>query len=466
MTFSIDSPPEACPLSITRSNAWSEAQSVRSQSCCWLVGTIGAAEVQIAATLDDNSSLSGCSAGAAAMRICAFLIFSSMLVSPVATHGDDRTRGMGKAIRERMQEFVDRGEIAGAVTVVGRKGGVVSVESVGWRDLENRQLMSEHTLFRIASMTKPITAIGIMMLVDDGKFKIDDPVEKHLPEFKGQWMISERSSDRLVLRQPKRPITIKDLLTHTSGLPGAPPVGLADLYRKRNYTLAEATLAQSQRPLEFEPGTRWAYSNMGIDALGRIIEVASGMSYEKFLQTRLFQPLEMTDTTFYPTAEQLKRLAITYEQKEGRLVPNPGTLMDLPANARYPIPAAGLYSTGRDLAKLYTLMLNRGRIGVLRLLSEQSVEAMTTNQIGELFGSFVPGMGFGLGWAVVREPQGVTAGLSPGTYGHGGAFGTQGWIDPHQDVYMILLIQRLNLPNADASPIRKAFQDAVLGALR
>jgi CubicO group peptidase (beta-lactamase class C family) len=415
---------------------------------------------------DNNWDLFKSLDGIAAMRITYVFIFVTTFFMPSLGCGDEPRTAKTNAIRSRMQEFVDRGEIAGAVTVVGRSEGVMSLEAVGWLDRDTRQPMPKDALFRIASMTKPITAIGIMMLVDDGKVKIDDPVEKYLPEFQGQWLVSERKTDQLVLRRPKRPITIKDLLTHTSGVPGSLAGGLSDLYRKRNYTLAEATMAISQRPLEFEPGTRWSYSNAGIDVLGRIIEVVSGQPYEQFLQKRLFDPLQMKDTTFYPTAEQLKRLAVTYEVRDGKLVANPGTLMDLPAGAKHPIPAAGLYSTGPDLAALYAMMLKRGRVGSQVFLSESSVEAMTTNQIGEMSGSFVPGMGFGLGWAVVREPQGVTHGLSPGTYGHGGAFGTQGWIDPKQDVFMILLFQRVGLPNADGSPIRKAFQDAALGSIR
>lgn len=369
------------------------------------------------------------------------------------------------AVRSRMQEFVDRGEIAGAVTVVGRSSGIVSFETVGWRDLDEKAPMRRDTVFRIASMTKPITAIGIMMLVDAGKLRIEDPVERYLPEFASPWMVTERLPDRLTLRRPKRPITIQDLLTHTSGLPSGMPEGLADLYRRRNHSLAEAVMAVSQRPLEFEPGSRWAYSNAGIDVLGRIIEVVSGRRYEDFLQTQLFDPLGMKDTTFYPTQEQTKRLATTYELREGHLRANPGTLMDLPADARHPIPAAGLYSTAPDLAALFTMMLNEGQIGPRRILTQQSVRAMTRNQIGELSGSFTPGMGFGLGWAVVREPQGVTATLSPGSYGHGGAFGTQGWADPRKKFFVLLLIQRVGLPNADGSPIRKALQEAAVAAL-
>jgi CubicO group peptidase (beta-lactamase class C family) len=319
--------------------------------------------------------------------------------------------------------------------------------------------MRPDTLFRIASMTKPITAIGIMMLADEGKLAVDDPVEKHLPEFRGQMMVAERSGDTITLKKPPRPITLRDLLTHTSGLPGSPPTGLSDLYARRNLTLAEVVMAYSQRPLEFAPGSKWAYCNAGIDTLGRVIEAVSGQSYESFLKQRLFDPLGMVDTTFYPTPEQLRRAAATYDSKDGSLRAVSYPLFGPPEGAKYPIPAGGLYATVPDLAKLYRMMLNRGTADGRRYLSESSVDAMTQVQTGDLKTGFTEGMGFGLGWGVVRDPSGVTARLSPGTYGHGGAFGTQAWIDPHAGRFLILMIQRVGLANGDASEIRREIQE-------
>jgi CubicO group peptidase (beta-lactamase class C family) len=254
-------------------------------------------------------------------------------------------------------------------------------------------------------------------------------------------------------------------LTHTSGLPGYPP-GLSDLYSKRDRTLAEGVLAVSQQPLQFEPGSKWAYCNSGMDTLGRIIEVVSGQSYESFLKQRVFDPLGMVDTTFYPTAEQLAHVATTYNRKDDRLIASgPGVIGPTP-QAKFPIPAGGLYSTGADLAKLYQLMLGRGALRDRRILSEASVAAMTQVQTGDLACGFVQGMSFGFGWAVVKQPEGVTAMLSPGTFGHGGAFGTQGWIDPQRGVFYILLIQRVGLPNGDASDMRREFQAVAAAAIK
>jgi CubicO group peptidase (beta-lactamase class C family) len=363
------------------------------------------------------------------------------------------------AIRERMQRFVDDKEIAGAVTLVGTKENILSLEAVGRANNEAGASMHPDTLFRIASMTKPITALGIMILADEGKLSIDDPVEKHLPEFRGQMLIASHSGDETTLKKPPRPITLRDLLTHTSGLPGGMPPGLADLYPKRNRTLAEAVLVSSQRPLEFEPGSRWAYCNAGIDTLGRVVEVVSGEPYEAFLKRRIFDPLGMVDTTFDPTSEQLRRGAATYDRKEGRLIPVEYPLIGPPSGSKHPVPAGGLYSTAPDLARLYQMMLRKGvSADGKRILSEKAAAEMTRVQTGDLKCGFTDGMGYGLGWGVVREPSGVTAMLSPGTFGHGGAFGTQGWIDPVKGRFVILLIQRVGLPNSDASDIRREFQ--------
>ena len=399
------------------------------------------------------------------MRYTLLLALPLALFALAPVRGDERGSASA-AVRARMQPFVDQGEISGAVTVVGRKDAIVTYETIGLQNLETRTPMAKDTLFRIASMTKPITAIGILILADEGKLKVEDPVEKYLPEFHGQMVVVQRSPDMITLKKPARPITLRDLLTHTSGLPSDFRPGLTDLYIKRNHTLAEGVMAFSQRPLDFEPGSKWAYCNAGIDTLGHIIEVVSHQSYEDFLRTRIFQPLGMTATTFYPTDAQLGRAAVTYGKQNGKLVPTPNTIIGSPVGARYPVPAGGLYSTGADLAKLYQMMLNRGTLRSTRILSPEAVATMTKVQTGGLECGFVPGMSFGFGWAVVREPKGVTEMLSPGSYGHGGAFGTQGWLDPTQDLFVILLIQRTGLQNSDASPMRQALQEAAVAMLK
>jgi CubicO group peptidase (beta-lactamase class C family) len=367
-------------------------------------------------------------------------------------------------IAPAMRKYMASGDISGAVTVVGRSDGFTRVTAVGFRDLDAKTPMEKGTLFRIASMTKPVTAIGIMILADEGKLRPDDDVAKYLPEFTNQMLVAGRGKDTLTLKRPARPVKLRDLLTHTGGIAPYPP-GVDDVYQKRNRTLAETTLAAALRPLEFEPGSKWAYSNSGIDTLGRVIEVVSGESYESFLEKRVFDPLGMRDTTFYPTAEQMKRIALTYSKKDGRLVAGPFDLVGLPPHPRHPIPAGGLVSCAGDLAQLYRMMLNRGTLNGHRILSESAVAEMTRTQTGDIQTGFVDGMSWGLGWQVVKDPKGVTEMLSPGTYGHGGAFGTQAWLDPRRDLFVVLLIQRTGLPNGDASPMRQTLQEIAVKAV-
>ena len=205
-----------------------------------------------------------------------------------------------------MRGFVEKGEISGAVTLVARNGAVASLESVGMADLAARRPMRPDSLFWIASMTKPITATAVLMLQDAGKLSIEDPVEKYLPEFKDQWMIAEKRGDGMSLARPPRPVTIRDLLTHTSGLGDVQPP-------RYDCSLAELVMAYARQPLNFPPGSQWSYSNSGMNTLGRIVEVVSGEKFENFLQTRLFIPLRMRNTTFWPQGDQLKKLAKAYQ---------------------------------------------------------------------------------------------------------------------------------------------------------
>lgn len=371
-------------------------------------------------------------------------------------------------LRPKLQEYVDKNIVAGAVAAVGTHRGLVAIEAVGLQNREQNLPMRPNATFRIASMTKPITALAIMILVDQGKLSVEDPVEKHLPEFKGQMIVASRDKEAgtVALKKPSRPITVRDLLTHTSGLPGGFPEGISDLYFRRQLTLGEAVATSSQRPLDFEPGTKWSYCNAGIDTLGRIVEVVSGESFERFLEQQVFDPLGMRDTTFYPNDDQVARLAGLYDLKDGQLRPVGYQLLGPTRKARHPIPAGGLYSTAEDLAKLYQVMLLRGAIGELRIVSEKSAAEMTRNQTGELAAGFTSNVGMGFGWQVTRQPEGAHAMLSSGSYGHGGAFGTQGWIDPNRDLFIILMIQRVGLANGDASDIRRDVQQVVVDAVK
>jgi CubicO group peptidase (beta-lactamase class C family) len=346
-------------------------------------------------------------------------------------------------IAARMQAFVDAHTAAGFVTLVARRGQIVALDAVGVQDIETRAPMREDSIFQIASMTKPITAVAVMMLMEEGKLAITDPVEKHLPEFRGLWMVDHRDGDTaLALKRPPRLITLYDLLTHTSGMAGGAPKGLSDIFQRRQRTLAEAVAVYSQQPLEFEPGTRWRYSNMGIATLGRVVEVVSGMPYEQFLARRIFEPLGMQDSFFFPPADKHARIAAVYDIADGKLLKADIDLYR--KGAKYPAPEGGLYSTAPDLARFYQMMLNGGALDGKRLLSKSAVEVMTQVHTGDLEAGFAPGMGYGLAWSVVRNEQGVFRGNSVGTYGHGGAYRTYGFIDPRKELIGIILYQRVS----------------------
>src|SRR5436190_19825733 len=332
-----------------------------------------------------------------------------------------------KSIPERMQKFVDDGTVSGAVTLVAHKGEIVSVEAVGLADIANKKPMRPDSLFWIASMTKPITATAIMILQDEGKLSVDDPVEKYLPEFKNQWLIENKSSDTMTLKKARRTIMLRDLLTHTSGLSDVPSP-------RPNCSLAELAMAYSQLPLKFPPGSKWEYCNSGMNVLGRIVEVASGHSFADFVQERIVKPLGMKDTTFWPSASQAKRLAKTYQPGKDK-----GTLEetniwfikgDFTDRSRTAFPSGGLFSTAQDMWRFYQMALNGGEFNDKRIVSRGSVDLMTRTQTGDIRAGFTEGMSFGYGWGVVKQPTGITEMLSPGTFGHGGAYGTQGWIDP------------------------------------
>jgi len=367
-----------------------------------------------------------------------------------------------KAVPERMLAFVDDGTVSGAVTLVAHKGEIVSLDAVGLADIANKKPMRPDTLFWIASMTKLITASAIMILQDEEKLSVDDPVEKFLPEFKNQWLIENKSTESITLKKAPRPIRLRDLLTHTSGLNDVPSP-------RPSCSLGELAMAYSQLPLKFPPGTRWEYCNSGMNVLGRVVEVVSGHSFADFVQDRLLKPLGMKDTTFWPSASQAKRLAKSYQpgKDKGSLEETNIWFIkgDLTDHSRTAFPSGGLFSTTQDMWRFYQMALNRGEFNGRRILSRQGVDQMTRTQTGDIPTGFTEGMSFGYGWAVVKSPIGVTGMLSQGTFGHGGAYGTQGWVDPKKELICVLMIQRVRLPNSDASPIRKIFQEAAVAAI-
>jgi CubicO group peptidase (beta-lactamase class C family) len=356
-----------------------------------------------------------------------------------------------RAVAEALRPFVERQEIAGAVTIVAAPDRLLHLGCIGQADLAAGREARPDTIYWIASMTKPVTAVALLMLQEEGKLAVDDPVAKYIPELAG-----------LKTRDGKPAhLTLKDLLTHTSGMGEATPQEAAAAR-----TLADLIPAFATKPLQFEPRTKWQYSQSGINTLGRIIEVVSGQPLPDFFQTRLFGPLGMKDTAFYLSDTQLARLAKPYAH-EGGTLKEVEFWRDVDPARRDHFPAAngGLYSTAPDYARFCQMLLNGGALDGRRYLKPKTIMLMHQVHSGALKTGFTEGNGWGLGVCVVREPQGVTAALSPGSFGHGGAFGTQAWIDPVNCRAYILMVQRSNFPNSDASDVRRAFQDAAAAAL-
>ena len=367
------------------------------------------------------------------------------------------------AIPQRMQAFVDQGEIAGAVTLVATKDRILHLAAVGQSNLVTHRAQRTDDLFWIASMTKPMTAAAVAMLVDDGKLSFGDPVEKYLPEFHDLWVLDGQTPERRTLVRPSRPISLHDLLTHTSGLGEYVAYG-------PHWTLAEMIKGLTREPLKFQPGTRWAYSTAGIDTLGRIVEVASGMPFADFIQQRLLDPLGMQDTSFWVASDKKDRLAVSYGRNAQTGHLEEATIYYMYGGAvtdreRPPLGGAGFFSTAADVAKFYQMLLNGGEANGRRVLEPETVAELTRPQTDGLKAGFLPGSAWGLGFCLVTEPQGATAALSAGTFGHGGAYGTQSWADPKRGVIFVMMIQRAGLPNSDGSDMRRVFQETAVAAL-
>jgi len=347
-----------------------------------------------------------------------------------------------------MERFIADKTVAGTVTLVARGGKVIEFDALGMADIEAARPMQKDTIFQIMSMTKPITAIGIMMLAEEGKLALRDPVEQYLPEFRGQQVTSNIGPDAARLRMPDHPMTIRDLMTHTAGVQDPAPSAIHDYPQLMNVPLDEVVRQLAKTPLLFQPGSQWSYSSPGIEILGRLIEVCSGQKYEDFIAARILKPMGMKDSFFYPPPEKTARIAMVYVQKDGKLVRAQGTILGGdPSKYRkgsvFPAPGWGLYSTAEDLLHVYRMMLNNGVYEGRRYLSPFSVHLMTEAQTTGIHPvGWMRGADYGLAWEVVTDPLGELAGHLKGTYGHGGAFGTQGWIDPASGVISILMVQR------------------------
>ena len=343
-----------------------------------------------------------------------------------------------------VQPLVNRHELAGAVMLVADKDRILAHEAAGFADIANKKPMQLDSLFWIASQSKPMTATALMMLVDEGKVNVDDPVEKYLPEFRGQMVVAEKDDMHMLLKKPTHPITVKNILSHTSGLPFRSAIEVPTLDR---LPLADRVRSYAMTPLQFEPDSRYQYSNAGINTAGRIIEVVSKMKYEQFLEKRLFKPLGMNETTFWPSEKQTARLAKSYKPGPNRtgLEETPITQLHYPLSDRenrYPMPAGGLFSTAADLAKFYRMLYMGGELDGRRYLSAQAVKTMTSRQ------TQTAEYGFGFS---TRD----------GRIGHAGAYSTNSYIDTQHGLIFIWLVQHAGFPGAGGTS-QEVFRRAAL----
>ena len=347
-----------------------------------------------------------------------------------------------------LQPFVDRQELAGAVTLVATKDKVLELSAVGYSDVAEKTPLKTDAVFWIASMSKPITAAVVMMLVDEGKISLDDPVEKYLPEFKGQQLAIMKGGKQVGLKAPKHPITVRNVLSHTSGLPFKSPQEAPTLDA---LPLKDAVKTYAEMALQFEPNTAYQYSNAGINTAARILEVVSGLTYEDFMDQRLFTPLGMTDTTFWPNEAQVARLARAYQPNGGKNALEETTISQLQyplteRTTRFPMPAGGLFSTARDVLRFCQMVANGGEFDGRRYLSEQAVKTMTSRQTAMSIKQ-----PYGLGW---------TTGES---FGHNGAMATNMTVHPKVGLITVFLVQHVGFPGNGASS-RREFEKAALAS--
>jgi CubicO group peptidase (beta-lactamase class C family) len=350
-----------------------------------------------------------------------------------------------KPLAAVLEPFVARQELAGAVMLVASKERILDIETVGYTEIHGLKLMPPDALFWIASQSKPMTAAALMMLVDEGKVHVEDPVEKYLPEFKGQMVAVERDAQHMLLRKPAHPITVREILSHTSGLPFKSPMEEPTLDQLR---LRDAVRSYAMCPLEFEPGSKYQYSNAGLNTAGRIIEVVSGVPYEVFMEQRLLKPLGMVDTTFWPSANQLKRLAVSYKPgpNNSDLEPTTITQLQYPLSdrRRQPMPAGGLFSTARDVALFCRMILKGGMLDGRRYLSESAVRMMINKQTGDAVKE-----GYGFGWST-----------SGSTFGHGGAYSTNMEIDSRKGLVTVWMVQHAGFPGNGSQALSQFRQTA------
>jgi CubicO group peptidase (beta-lactamase class C family) len=381
--------------------------------------------------------------------------------------GDLAESGHPGPLAAKLQPFVDRHSLAGAVVLVASRDKVLDIEAIGYADLAARKPMKPDSLFWIASQSKSMTAAALMMLVDEGKVNVDDPVEKYLPEFKALKTVAQQVDGKRVLKPVAHPITVKNILTHTSGLAFKSPEEKPTLDA---LPLAEAVKSYTASPLILQPDTKYSYANAGFNTAGRIIEVVSGMPYEKFMDERLFKPLGMKDTTFWPSEEQLSRLAKSYQPNKANtgLVEIPITQLRYPLSDRvhrFPMPAGGLFSTATDVGLFCQMLLRGGEAGGKQILSRAAVQQMTCTQDGDLQNKGKGEYGYGFGLETWSKVHGDPKPGSGGAFGHGGAYSNEMHVSPGRGLIFVYMVQHAGYANEDGRDIYQTFEKAAVESM-
>lgn len=407
---------------------------------------------------------------------------AAVVTAPLAAGAQDvrpERVGLSPERLERVGALVERhveaGDIAGAVTLVARDGRIAHLDAHGQSDLESGAPMQTDTIFRIASMSKPVAAVAIMMLVEEGRVRLDDPVARFIPEFESTEVAVEIEDEggpgfgppeqdsgppEFYRRPADRDITVYDLLTHTSGVMSGPlsnSVGQPASEDRHELGLQWVENI-GDAPVEFEPGSRWAYSALaGFDVLSRIVEIASDQRFDRFLDERIFAPLGMDDTFFWPTSVQRERLANSYVQGEDGLTPreNPDSM----SGERYFSGAGGLMTTAADYARFGMMLAGDGAHDGVRILSPNAAELLRSAHIPDTLPGRQPGEGFGLGMRVVTDPVELNSLLSEGSFGWSGFYGTHFWVDPVEDLVGVYMVQT-SVPG-----LREDFETAVMQAV-
>jgi CubicO group peptidase (beta-lactamase class C family) len=381
-----------------------------------------------------------------------------------------------KRVGEAVQRHIAAGNVSGAVTLVARKGRIAHFEAQGMQDIETKKPMPKDGIFRLASMSKPITGVAIMMLVEEGKVRLSDPVSRFIPEYKALNKVAvarpnapgagagargaANSAPAYDVVTATREITIRDLLTHGSGLMSGGLGNAAAPQRTETDTLATYIPKLASVPLDFQPGTLWRYSGLaGFDVLSRVVEVVSGQTYDQYLKQRIFDPLGMKDTGFYLTPEQSSRLVTMY-----RTTPTGLQAANQTTNSKYFSGASALMTTAEDYLQFAQMLLNGGQLNGKRIISPRTVELMTSNHTGDMvngqFGRPARGMGFGLSMQVVQDPVAADLRVSKGAFSWPGGSGVAFWVEPQEQIVSIYMIQ-----GGSGGALRQEYENAIRQAI-